>query len=87
MFSTTFLLVACLATALATAAACSTRCRKDRARALLEERARHEAAEQQLRDEHAAALRALQESLLADMATLRERSRHPLKSLVGSLLG
>ncbi len=87
MYSTTFLLVACLATALVTATACTSRFRKDRALLLAEERARHEAAERRMQEEHAAALRELQASLVADMEALRERSRHPLKSLVGSLLG
>lgn len=87
MFSTTFLLFSCLATALVTAALCAARYRKDHAQALEEERARHAAAERRLQEDHAAALRELRESLVADLEQIRERNRNPLKSLVGALLG
>lgn len=87
MFSLLSLLAACLATATLTAAICFWLFRKRLADVRIEESIRHASAERRLQAEHARALRELQHSLVADVEQLRERSRRPIKSFVGSLLG
>lgn len=86
MYNLAHLVSACLAGILVTALAIGwwARSRIDGMRA--EERSRHEHALRQVREEYAADLRELQQSLGSEVAAMRERVRNPLRHIVDTLI-
>lgn len=85
MYSLTVLLLACVGSALITAVICGIAARtwvdavRDGERRQYEESLRH------LREEYSRDLHDLQSSLTTEVEALRDRARHPLRTLVDSL--
>lgn len=86
MYDIAQLVSACLAAMLVTALAIGWWARNRIAGVRAEERARHEHALRQVREEYAADLRELQQSLGSEVAAMRERMRNPLRHIVDTLI-
>lgn len=85
MYSLSVLLVSCSITALVTAIACWLAARTWVEAVRDGERRQHEESLRHLREEYSRDLHDLQLSLGSEVEALRDRARHPLRTLVDSL--